>query len=171
MTAVKNRGMAPAKRRVLLIGLDSADAQLIETFITSGHMPNLAGLRRQGVWGRLGTTAEVMHVSAWPTLYTGTTPGHHGLYHAFQVRAGERLQAWLAIQCQSIPGALCGVLLLGSPDSGAFSPAAAWPTPARTSRALTAVSAFAAATLGDPQTTIAADEDKDKDKEDGKKSD
>jgi hypothetical protein len=37
--------------------------------------------------------------------------------------------------------------------------------------ALTAVSAFAAATLGDPQTTIAADEDKDKDKEDGKKSD
>lgn len=88
--AVKNRGMAPAKRRVLLIGLDSADAQLIETFMTSGHMPNLAGLRRQGIWGRLGTTAEVMHVSAWPTLYTGTTPGHHGLYHAFQVRAGEQ---------------------------------------------------------------------------------
>jgi hypothetical protein len=39
--------------------------------------------------------------------------------------------------------------------------------------ALTAVSAFAAASLGEPQTTIAADEDKDKDKdkEDGKKSD
>ena len=39
--------------------------------------------------------------------------------------------------------------------------------------ALTAVSAFAAAALGEPQTTIVADEDKDKDKdkEDGKKSD
>jgi len=39
--------------------------------------------------------------------------------------------------------------------------------------ALTAVAAFAASSLGEPQTTIVADEDKDKDKdkEDGKKSD
>ena len=37
--------------------------------------------------------------------------------------------------------------------------------------ALAAVSAFAAASLGEPQTTVAADEDKDKDKEDGKKPD
>lgn len=37
--------------------------------------------------------------------------------------------------------------------------------------ALTAVSAFAGATLGEPQTTIAADEDKDKDKDDSKKPD
>ena len=31
-----------------------------------------------------------MHVSAWPTLYTGVGPGTHGLYHAYQTRAGLR---------------------------------------------------------------------------------
>ena len=76
------------RRRVLLIGLDSADAELIEGWAGEGVLPNFARLKREGGWARIGTTAEIMHVSAWPTLYTGTTPGHHGMYHAYQVRAG-----------------------------------------------------------------------------------
>lgn len=79
---------AGQRRRVLLIGLDSADAELIEGWADSGALPALARLRREATWRRLDTTAKVMHVSAWPTLYTGTTPGHHGMYHAYQVRAG-----------------------------------------------------------------------------------
>lgn len=80
-----------AGNRVLLIGLDSADAELIEGWMDDGTMPTFARLRREGMWSRLGTTAEIMHVSAWPTLYTGTTPGQHGMYHAYQIRAGEQL--------------------------------------------------------------------------------
>jgi predicted AlkP superfamily phosphohydrolase/phosphomutase len=76
--------------RILLIGLDSADADLIERWCDEGHLPSFAQLRREGKWGRLKTTAEVMHVSAWPSLYTGATPGRHGMYHAYQVRAGEQ---------------------------------------------------------------------------------
>lgn len=76
--------------RVLLIGLDSADADLIERWCEAGDLPNLASLRREGAWGRLGTTADILHVSAWPTLYTGASPGRHGMYHAYQVRAGEQ---------------------------------------------------------------------------------
>jgi predicted AlkP superfamily phosphohydrolase/phosphomutase len=76
--------------RVLVIGLDSADAELIEQWCAAGYLPTLASLRQQGMWGRLGTTAEVMHVSAWPSLYTGTRPGKHGMYHAYQISAGEQ---------------------------------------------------------------------------------
>ncbi len=76
--------------RVLVIGLDSADAELIERWSDAGHLPALASLRREGAWGRIGTTADVMHVSGWPTLYTGVSPGRHGLYHAYQTRAGAR---------------------------------------------------------------------------------
>jgi predicted AlkP superfamily phosphohydrolase/phosphomutase len=95
-------GSSTGKRRVLLIGLDSADAGLIETWMGGGHMPNFSRLKSQGCWHRAGTTAEIMHVSAWPTLYTGTTPGHHGLYHAYQVRAGRqtisRAEPWRSPQ-------------------------------------------------------------------------
>jgi len=88
--------------RLLLIGLDSADAELIEAWMADGTLPVLAGLVKDGRWLRLRTTAEVMHVSAWPTIYTGTHPGRHGLYHAFQVRAGlQRIHraepAWRAV--------------------------------------------------------------------------
>jgi len=76
--------------QVLLIGLDSADAELIDQWCRAGHLPNIERLRNQGVWGNLGTTAEVMHVSAWPSIYTGTHPGKHGMYHAYQITAGEQ---------------------------------------------------------------------------------
>jgi predicted AlkP superfamily phosphohydrolase/phosphomutase len=88
--------------RVLLIGLDSADALLIERWAAAGHLPTFAGLMREGSWSRIGTTAEVMHVSAWPSIYTGARPGRHGLYHAYQTRAGSQLvhrtlPQWLAL--------------------------------------------------------------------------
>ncbi len=77
-------------RRLLLIGLDSADLELIERWRAEGALPVLDALAREGVALRLATTAAVMHVSAWPTLYTGAAPGRHGLYHAFQTRAGSQ---------------------------------------------------------------------------------
>jgi predicted AlkP superfamily phosphohydrolase/phosphomutase len=76
--------------RVMVIGLDSADADLIEQWCAEGYLPTLQSLRQQGIWGRLGTTAEVMHVSAWPSIYTGTLPGKHGMYHAYQIKSGEQ---------------------------------------------------------------------------------
>ncbi|MEO1019945.1 MAG: alkaline phosphatase family protein, partial [Pseudomonadota bacterium] len=73
-------------RKVLIIGLDCADRELMERWCEEGHLPTLQRLRaRQGV-SPLSSTAEIMHVSAWPTLHTGTTPGQHGMYHAYQVR-------------------------------------------------------------------------------------
>jgi predicted AlkP superfamily phosphohydrolase/phosphomutase len=84
-------GMSGSRRnKVLLLGLDSADGELIERWCAEGHLPNMAKLRSEGLWSGLRTTAEVMHVSAWPTIYTGTLPGKHGMYHAYQVRAGEQ---------------------------------------------------------------------------------
>lgn len=79
-----------ASKKILLIGLDSADSELIERWCEEGHLPTMARLRSEGLWSPLETTAEVMHVSAWPSIYTGTLPGKHGMYHAYQIRAGEQ---------------------------------------------------------------------------------
>ena len=90
--------------RILLIGLDSADAELIDGWCEAGHLPVLSRLRAEGLWSRLGTTAEVMHVSAWPSLYTGSLPGKHGMYHAYQIRAGEQnVHRTVAAECALPP--------------------------------------------------------------------
>jgi predicted AlkP superfamily phosphohydrolase/phosphomutase len=73
-------------RRLLLIGLDAADASLVERWMDDGTLPTLAALRAAGTWGRLTTSARYLTGSPWPTFYTGRPPSDHGLYHDFQWR-------------------------------------------------------------------------------------
>lgn len=81
---------AQSGSKILVIGLDLADEQLIKRWSEEGYLPNISQLHRRGIKGSLRTSAEYMHLSGWPTLHTGTLPGKHGLYHAYQVRPGEQ---------------------------------------------------------------------------------
>lgn len=83
----RRRGSKP---RTLVIGWDAADADLIEQWCAQGVLPNIARMKAQGTWARLETTAAMVHVSAWPSIFTGTTPDKHGLYHAYVARPGEQ---------------------------------------------------------------------------------
>ena len=47
-------------------------------------------MKSQGTWARLQTTADIVHVSAWPSIFTGTTPDKHGLYHAYVMQPGQQ---------------------------------------------------------------------------------
>src|SRR2546426_2635304 len=47
-------------------------------------------------------------------------------------------RSWLALQCRMIAGVSGGLLLLGPPDRGPFSPAAIWPSPRRDMKYLSA---------------------------------
>lgn len=82
--------MVNSAQKLLLIGLDAADRELVERWADDGHLPNIAQLRESGVWGSLDTTADTVHVSAWPSIYSGVTPDEHGLYHAYVMREGEQ---------------------------------------------------------------------------------
>lgn len=48
-------------------------------------------------------------------------------------------RSWLALQCRQIAGAVCGVVVLGPPDSGSYAPAAFWPEGRRNVRHLAEV--------------------------------
>ena len=78
------------RNRLLFIGLDAADADLIEQWCSEGSLPNISRFKAKGTWGRLKTTAEIFHVSAWPSIFTGTMPDKHGLYHAYVMRHGHQ---------------------------------------------------------------------------------
>jgi predicted AlkP superfamily phosphohydrolase/phosphomutase len=80
--------MAVAPRRVLVIGLELGDGHLIRSWCDAGLLPSLRRLFESGCWGWLDTTADLLHISAWPSIYTGDTPGNHGVYFTFQPAPG-----------------------------------------------------------------------------------
>lgn len=78
-----------AAERVLVVGLDGADWDVIEPLVDSGEMPNLAALMEDGARGNLTTTLPVESPVAWTSMTTGTTPGKHGIYGFLERRGGE----------------------------------------------------------------------------------
>ena len=65
-----------------MIGVDAGDVEFIES--CGPALPNLHRILGSGVRFRLDSTADVLTGSVWPTFYTGTLPGDHGVYHPIQ---------------------------------------------------------------------------------------
>lgn len=80
--------MTNANGKTVVIGLELGDGPLVQAWARAGRLPTLKRLMDQGCWGWLETTAEQLHISAWPCIYTGTPPGDHGVYFTFQPAPG-----------------------------------------------------------------------------------
>jgi predicted AlkP superfamily phosphohydrolase/phosphomutase len=72
------------KKRLLVIGLDSAEPSLVFDRLAD-RLPTLNSLRRRGSWGRLETTIPPSTIPAWVSMFTGRDPGQLGVY-GFRVR-------------------------------------------------------------------------------------
>ena len=69
--------------RVMMIGLDAASLDFIDG--SRASLPNLRRLLDVGVSQRLWSrSGELFPASVWPTFYTATQPGRHGVYHPLQ---------------------------------------------------------------------------------------
>ena len=68
-----------AKYPVLLIGLDSADWDLINPMIESGALPNLSALRKRGASATLRSMSPTLSPILWTTIATGRNPEDHGI--------------------------------------------------------------------------------------------
>lgn len=75
--------------RVVLIGLDAADSQLLIAAIDAGHLPNLAKMRARGAWGKVPPMAGFGSGAVWPSFSTGVSPAKHGRYFYRQVGPGS----------------------------------------------------------------------------------
>jgi predicted AlkP superfamily phosphohydrolase/phosphomutase len=90
--------MAPRSNRVLMIGVDAGDVEFIEA--AAGALPNFQRVLGAARRFDLDSTADVLTGSVWPTFYTGTLPGDHGVYHPIQwdpaaMRARRVSEDWL----------------------------------------------------------------------------
>ena len=61
--------------RVLVIGLDAAEATLIERGAAQGYLPALAELTHGGTVYRLKNPMETLPGAIWPELTTGRSCG------------------------------------------------------------------------------------------------
>ena len=66
--------------RVLLIGLDGADPDLVGTWMSQGLLPHLKRLAEQGGFSPLQSTCPPVTYPAWTTCVTGVNPGKHGIF-------------------------------------------------------------------------------------------
>ncbi len=80
----KARGFGVSKkaraRRVIILGLDGLEPKLAERYMQEGRLPNLAKLKAEGCFSRLGTTLPALSPVAWSTFQTGVNPGAHNIF-------------------------------------------------------------------------------------------
>lgn len=67
-------------RRVVILGLDGLDHQLTTQMLAENKLPNLAKLRDQGGFQRLGSTLPPISPVAWSSFQTGVNPGKHNIF-------------------------------------------------------------------------------------------
>jgi Tfp pilus assembly protein PilF/arylsulfatase A-like enzyme len=82
-----------ATGRVLLVGLDGADWNIIDPLIAAGRMPHLAALIRTGVRARMKTITPMLSPVVWTSMATGVVPARHGIldFMATTETEGERV--------------------------------------------------------------------------------
>ena len=76
--------------RILVIGLDAAEATLIERWAAEGILPTFARITEKGVKSRLANSMETLPGAIWPELVSGISCGKRAhYYHPRQLHTGE----------------------------------------------------------------------------------
>ena len=70
---------ATTARPVIFVGLDGADWELLDDYMSRGLMPNLQRLVRSGSGGILETELPPLSPLVWTTMMTGASPLDHGI--------------------------------------------------------------------------------------------
>ena len=67
-------------KRVVVLGMDGMDPQLLQRFMDEGKLPNFKRLAEQGDFRPLTTSNPPQSPVAWSNFITGMNPGGHGIF-------------------------------------------------------------------------------------------
>jgi predicted AlkP superfamily phosphohydrolase/phosphomutase len=67
---------------VLIIGIDGATFDLVDTWVAEGRLPNLGRMLREGARGPLESTVIPNSFPGWTSCTTGVNPAKHGIFNA-----------------------------------------------------------------------------------------
>ncbi|MFH1277592.1 MAG: alkaline phosphatase family protein [Candidatus Eisenbacteria bacterium] len=66
-------------KKVIVLGLDGLDPNMVQALIDMGRAPNFKKLKEMGTFRSLGTTMPALSPVAWSSFITGLNPGGHGI--------------------------------------------------------------------------------------------
>ena len=69
-----------ARHKVIVLGIDGMDPQLLHRYEQDGRMPNFQRLEQEGSFRELRTSIPPQSPVAWSNVITGMNPGGHGVY-------------------------------------------------------------------------------------------
>lgn len=79
---------AEPEARVLLIGIDGIEMDVLKPLLDKGELPNLAALIDRGVFGYLRTFEPTLSPVVWTTIATGKKPSEHKILHFLDMNTG-----------------------------------------------------------------------------------
>jgi hypothetical protein len=72
--------------KVVFVGLDGADWQVLQPMIDRGELPAFAAMMRRGASGELWPFPHANSSGLWASIYTGALPSRHGIKDFYRVR-------------------------------------------------------------------------------------
>ncbi len=72
-------GSAPGRPRVIIIGVDSANWNVLTPMLEAGELPSIARLVRGGSYGILKSGEPIQSPQMWTSIATGVVPERHGI--------------------------------------------------------------------------------------------
>ncbi|MCC7417358.1 MAG: alkaline phosphatase family protein [Acidobacteria bacterium] len=77
------RPSAQVDRKLVVLGFDGLDPDLVARWIDAGTLPNMRAVAARGALRPLETAASGSPASAWASFATGVNPGRHDIYGLF----------------------------------------------------------------------------------------
>jgi predicted AlkP superfamily phosphohydrolase/phosphomutase len=105
LPADARRAPIPARtgRRVILIGWDSADWNLLDPLMAQGQMPNLRRLVTEGRTAELESYMGMVSPLVWTTIATGAEPQDHGVLDFFEFDPSTGRRVPISAQSRRVP--------------------------------------------------------------------
>ncbi len=75
--------------RVLVVGWDGADWEVLDPLLRAGDLPNLAALAERGSRGVARSVIPSHSWAAWPSFLTGVDPAGHGVFDILEHQPGQ----------------------------------------------------------------------------------
>jgi predicted AlkP superfamily phosphohydrolase/phosphomutase len=98
--AVADAAEAP---RVVILGFDGVDAQVVEQMLKRGELPNLAALQARGGYTPLTPTVPAQTPVSWATFSTGLDPGGHEIFDFLKRDPSNRIPTFAVAEEITVP--------------------------------------------------------------------